>query len=80
MKYEEALNLVKYGFKVYRPNWNNAYIYLFIFSISDVWWDIILSNSYGGYFTDGIWCIGKFPYYPLKEDKKANDWDFIVEV
>jgi len=42
--------------------------------------DIILSNSYGGYFTDGIWCIGKFPYYPLKEDKKANDWDFIVEV
>lgn len=31
MKYEEALNLVKYGFKVYRPNWNNAYIYLFIY-------------------------------------------------
>ena len=78
MKYKEAIRRVKQGFKVYRYNWSNAYISLSAYPMFNG--DILVSSSSGGYLTDGVWCIGKFPYCPLKEDRKANDWDFIEEV
>lgn len=77
MKYKEAIRMVKQGFKVYRPNWNNAYICLSAYPM--FYADILVSSSSGGCLTDGVWCIGKFPYFPPKEDRKANDWHFIVE-
>lgn len=80
MNYKEAIRMVKQGFKVYRDNWNNAYICLSAYPMFHT--DILVSSVSisGGCLTAGVWCIGKFPYCPRKEDRKANDWDFIGEV
>lgn len=78
MKYKEAIRMVKQGFKVCRPNWKNAYICLSAYPM--FYADILVSSSGGGCLTDGVWCFGKFPYFPPKEDREANDWDFILEV
>lgn len=78
MNYKEAIRMVNQGFKVYRSNWKNAYIALSAYPM--FYADILVSSISGGCLTDGVWCIGKFPYCPPKEDRKANDWHFIVEV
>lgn len=77
MKYKEAIRMANLGFKVYRPNWDNAYVALSSYPLFHTY--TLVSISGGGCLTDGVRCIGKFPYCPPKEDRKANDWHFIVE-